>query len=389
MRLPSSVPVLASAAFAAWLPAAASAAAQGHVVLQAGGARSLPGAEAVGDAALYGVGGATLGWGGDRTVLMVSLYGGIASDETTGADFGSAAVEGEAWSGSATAIGLTARAGGFQIRDPFTYRTSSIRGGPAARLRRGRVTATVRAEAGAGSTLVELRRSDGRVRRAERDLWSRGIDLDLSLRERAWAVEVAAGSWASSGGAFRRGGASVTWTRPRLALRVDGARWHTPLGGEWTGGVSVVVPVGTRGSLAGTAGRAPPDPLTLVEAGGQGGILAGWRIASFGGPPPPLARLRWEGGEATAAFRLDDDTSREAAVIEILGDFTGWAPAPMGRRGDAWIIELVVPTGVHHYGFRVDGEWYVPEGRPGNVADEWGRTNATLVVMRDDGGALP
>ena len=37
-------------------------------------------------------------------------------------------------------------------------------------------------------------------------------------------------------------------------------------------------------------------------------------------------------------------------------------------------------SGAHHFGFLVDGEWFVPETATGRVSDEWGRVNATLVV---------
>ena len=36
--------------------------------------------------------------------------------------------------------------------------------------------------------------------------------------------------------------------------------------------------------------------------------------------------------------------------------------------------------GFHHFGFLVDGEWWIPEGVQGAVPDEWGRVNATMVV---------
>ena len=39
-----------------------------------------------------------------------------------------------------------------------------------------------------------------------------------------------------------------------------------------------------------------------------------------------------------------------------------------------------LPPGVYHFGFRVDGEWYVPEDAPGRVSDGYGQVNATLVV---------
>ena len=45
-----------------------------------------------------------------------------------------------------------------------------------------------------------------------------------------------------------------------------------------------------------------------------------------------------------------------------------------------WTLEMRVPSGTHHFGFEVDGRWYVPEDVPGRVADEWGQENGTLIV---------
>lgn len=44
------------------------------------------------------------------------------------------------------------------------------------------------------------------------------------------------------------------------------------------------------------------------------------------------------------------------------------------------MVEIPVESGAHHFGFLVDGEWFVPETATGRVSDEWGRVNATLLV---------
>ncbi len=365
------------------------AAGQGRWLLQFGGATSLPGADAVGDAALYGVAGGVVEWTGDRLAATASVHGGLSADDATGADFVSAAGTLELFTGPGTGVGVMGRGGAFRIRDPFTYRTGSLRGGPAARFVAGRVAATLRAEAGTGSTLVEVRPSPDRVRRAERDLWSRGLDLDVAVRGDRWIAGGTVGTWESAGGPFRRVEGSATWAARRWAVRMDAGAWDTPLGTEWTGGVALVVPVGGAVTVAATAGRATPDPLTLVEAGDQAGVVVGWTLATFGGPPPPPSRVEWVDDGAVARFRLDDSRARSADQVEVMGDFTGWSPTPMRRDGGAWTADLPVAPGVYHYGFRVDGEWYVPEGLSGNVPDEWGRMNATLVVADEDEGGLP
>ncbi len=60
----------------------------------------------------------------------------------------------------------------------------------------------------------------------------------------------------------------------------------------------------------------------------------------------------------------------------------GWrgSPLPLERDGTRWTLELSVEPEFHHFGFLVDGEWWIPEGVQGAVPDEWGRVNATMVV---------
>ena len=362
---------------------------QGSVTAHLGGATSLPGADAVGDAALYGVGGLAVDWVGTRTRFVASAYGGLAADAMTGADFGSISGSAEAWTGPGTAVGVSGRGSAFRIQDPFTYRSRAVRGGPAARVRAGRILLVARGEVGAGSTLVEVARDDGRVRRAERELWSRGVDLEISTRGADWSLGLSGGRWESSGGSFDRGGAVARWVRRRIALQLEGGAWSTPLGSEWVGSITLVVPFGRGGTVAATMGRAAPDPLTLVEAGGQGGLIIGWDVLTLGGPPPEVARLSWNGASATARFRLDEPAVREATTVEVIGDFTGWSATPLRRDGNAWVGEIGVAPGLHHFGFLLDGEWFVPTGRSGNVPDEWGRMNATLIVAEQDGGNGP
>jgi 1,4-alpha-glucan branching enzyme len=77
--------------------------------------------------------------------------------------------------------------------------------------------------------------------------------------------------------------------------------------------------------------------------------------------------------------------------VELVGDFTMWKPMEMDQTSGTWTLELEVPDGLYHFGFLVDGEWFVPVDAIGTVPDEWGRQNATLVVDRqavgEGGGA--
>jgi hypothetical protein len=117
--------------------------------------------------------------------------------------------------------------------------------------------------------------------------------------------------------------------------------------------------------------------------------MVGWDLVTLGGPPREVARLTWEGESAKVLFHLDASSVRGAETVEVIGDFTGWSARPLRRDGGAWVGEVGVGPGLHHFGFLVDGEWFVPTGRSGNVPDEWGRMNATLVVAAREGGNGP
>lgn len=135
--------------------------------------------------------------------------------------------------------------------------------------------------------------------------------------------------------------------------------------------------------MRGFLGRTEPDPLTLAEpSAGAGGIMVGRRV--FGDeplrrPPPPLHEVL-ESNEEGALVRIRVEGPAGATGLEVLGDFTFWEPRAMSRDGDHWTLEIQILSGTHHFGFLADGDWYLPENVPDLVSDEWGRTNATLVI---------
>ena len=139
--------------------------------------------------------------------------------------------------------------------------------------------------------------------------------------------------------------------------------WDTPLGNETTGSVVLTIPVAGLDWFAQLVGsRTDPDPLVQSEPGGQGGLVIGRRLVRFGPTEKtPVVALGEMSGGATALFRVDVG---DAQRVEVLGDFSGWEPQAMARSGRAWILEIPLTTGTYHFGFLVDGEWFVPERPP-------------------------
>jgi hypothetical protein len=338
-----------------------------------------------GDAARFLVAGlrAThLSFGGSG--VRASLFAGRSVDQG-GGDFFSGSVEGmiRVPLGGGWSAGAEFRGFGFEVADPFPYRALGLEGGPELRLTGRHVYASLKGIAGKGWSRTELRRyAGGPVRVVEDDLWRYGVTGEFLVGSRRVMGGVSGGIHESLGGTYRSGGLRILVTNggPALEARLDA--WKTPLGAETIAGVALVLPWGDW-SLRGFLGRTEPDPLMLAEpSAGAGGLFVARRILGtgpLGETPPSLHEIvEYSTGLATVRFEINPPSGVEH--VGILGDFSYWEPIPMVRKDDVWTVELEVSVGTYHFGFMVDGEWYVPAQAPDLVSDEWGRMNATLVI---------
>ena len=188
--------------------AAAPARAQdGGIVLEGGTARSLPPSGAGLDAATYAMGGVRVEWGSPRGSFSGGVYGGQATDDA-GSDFLSGTLGGEFWLTELgpVAFGVGGMVQGFAVKEPFYYRVAAAEVSPEVRFGSARASLVIRGRMGAGTSRVELRRDDRAVRRADHDLWSRGVEAELSIGSSAFGVTAFTGVHSSSGGDFRGGG---------------------------------------------------------------------------------------------------------------------------------------------------------------------------------------
>jgi hypothetical protein len=364
--------------------------------VEVGASRVVPPSEVEGGAAGFfvaGLRGSRFGFSGSGG--WASLMVGRAVDAETGGDFVSAEAGGALWHdlGGGLSTGMEARAFGFRVDDPFGYQAGAVEGSASVRYRRSRLSTRLAAVGGVGrskvtiSTVVQRMRQRAMVAEVlDDDLWRWGGTAEVLVGGTPLAAGVAGGVHRSAGGTYRSAGLRLVAGGARGALEARLDAWSTPGGGETTGGVAFYVPWGGW-SARGVAGRPEPDPLLLAEPGrGAEGVLFGRRI--LGGDVAP-------GGDGTL-FRLEDESPAGAHVrfrveaprgahsVQVLGDFTLWEPVTMEADGSRWTVEMDVPTGTHHFGFLVDGSWYLPEDAPDAVPDEWGRRSATLVV---EGGA--
>lgn len=358
-----------------------------RLVAEAGASRFLPPLGVEGPAANYllaGLRGEFISLGGSGITL--SVLGGRATDASIGGSF----VSGEAAAllrhrlSRAWEMGGEARLSGFTVGDPFPYEAGAVEGETWLRWGSDHLSATMAGTAGWGRSRVELSRyTDGPVRTVVDDLWRYGGTAELLAGSRTLAAGVSAGYHESAGGHFRSLGGRVVVGIGGGAVELRADVWDTPTGNETTGGLALAIPFGAW-SMRGFLGRSEPDPLTLAEPGrGGGGALLGFRVAGRDGvggfPPRSTVHQVVDSGEGDARIRFAIQAP-EAGTVALLGDFTLWQPLAMTRNGGEWVLEVAVPAGTHHYGFTMDGEWYLPDDAPDAFTDEWGRRSATLVV---------
>jgi hypothetical protein len=360
--------------------------------VEVGGSRVAPPAEVEGDAAGFVVAGLRAGlYTAGGSGGYASLLFGRALDTSTGGDFVSGEVGGAAWRrlGGGWSTGLEGRAFGFGVRDPFGYAAGAVEGSAVLRYRGGLLKARLAGSGGVGrsrvtiSTLVQrMRRQALVVEVLDDDLWRWGGTAEVLAGRGPVAAGVAGGAHRSAGGTYRSAGLRLVAGGVRGAIEARLDTWRTPAGSETTGGIAFYVPWGGW-SARGVVGRPEPDPLLLAEPGrGAGGVLLGRRIGGSGPPeadPSALYEVR-DDSPAGARVRIRVEAPPGATRVQVLGDFTLWEPVEMAARGGRWTVELDVPFGTHHFGFLVDGAWYLPDDAPDAVPDEWGRRSATMVV---------
>jgi hypothetical protein len=322
-------------------------------------------------------------WSGARGSLVGAGYGGRAANDQ-GSDFVSGVLAGELWltGRGPVGVGIGGALQAFAVDEPLLYRLSAREVTPMFRLGGDAAALVLRGRFGSGSSRVELHRADGAVRRAQHDLWTKGADAELRLAGARVAVTATAGVHRARAGDFRRGGLRLVAVPGAVTLRADAEIWETPVGNETVGGISVAVPFGRLETRV-SALRTAPDPLTLVEPGTQSGVVLALRLVSLGNDNErgTVHEVIRPGTPSRVRIRVAPPA---AQTVEVLGDFDDWTPVALEREGDGWSVELDVEPGTHHFGFLVDGEWWIPEGLQGTVPDDWGRMNATMVVTDEE-----
>lgn len=363
--------------------------AQTDFALELGGSQIGPPIGMQGETARFVVGGTTFShYRGAGTGLTAGLLFGQSLDSTVGGSFLSGTLDGHLagrWARTITGS-LDVRVFGYGAQEPFPYRAFGVEGGPSLRFRSRLFGARISAIGGIGLSQIELWRvAGGPTRVFENDLWRRGAAGELTFGPLRTNLTLAAGWQDTPVGAFTNAGArlAILGDWGIAEFRID--RWDTPDASETTGGLAIAIPIGSLWSLRSYFGRTDPDPLTLVQPGsGAGSILLSRSLystldRSSGSARNPMTQVL-EYGDESSTVRIELRPPGEPAEVQLLGDFSLWEPMDMEHDGDVWAIEVRVPNGTHHFGYMVDGEWYVPDDAPDVIPDEWGRSTATLVI---------
>lgn len=367
--------------------------AQAEISVEAGASQIGPALGVASDDTHFGMAGLRGSWfGASGTGLTGSVLAGRSLGSSS-SHFVSGLLEGrivDRWRPGLEAR-LEGRLMGFDAVTPFPYRSTAIEGGPSLRWWGAQTSVEVTGLLGIGLSQIELWRIEGGATRVfENELRRAGGTAEILFGPPTSQFGVVGGWHHTPEGDYESIGARAVFAGSWGIAELRADRWVTPMDSEVVAGVAIVIPIGSAWNLRGFFGRTEPDPLTLAQPGSaSGGMMVG---RSFTLTDDPSRTMGGDAGSSTMYEVLDEAPGRArvrfsvrapegATVVQLLGDFNLWEPVAMTsvERG-AWMVVVDVPQGVHHFGFLVDDEWYVPDDAPDVVADEWGRQSATLVI---------
>jgi Glycogen recognition site of AMP-activated protein kinase len=184
---------------------------------------------------------------------------------------------------------------------------------------------------------------------------------------------------------------TVRWEHRLMEITVRGGQRFgdrldvTSESRQWASAQAAIWITSQLAAVAG-GGREPAQPTRGLPArsyGSLGLMLAYWPIPRGIVPvetPSSLIHLFEIRPAGTSLQRL---TARIGGVetVEIMGDFTDWAPIPLIRRGrDLWELLVPLDPGVHQINLRIDGgQWIAPPGVP-TLKDGFNGEVGVLVV---------
>jgi hypothetical protein len=132
-------------------------------------------------------------------------------------------------------------------------------------------------------------------------------------------------------------------------------------------------------TIEAAAGRYPRDITGFTDGlYAQAGVRI-YALRPPGPPPPPPVDVR---RLANGRLRLELRYGSAADTLRIAGDWNGWVPVALTRRGgDRWTVELDLAPGAYSFALLDGDRWVLPRGMSG-VDDGFGGVVGTLLVGR-------
>ncbi len=397
--LQSGLLLLAGLVFAAPAPGQV-----GSAGAEAGISRSFPPAGLPDSAATYLEAGADLSVPIGRGQLFGNARGGLSLTGGTAGDWVVGSLGGR-WLFPVSAglsAGGTVVGQAFHVTRPTLYDAFTARLHPELQWRGDRVTLSVRGRGAVTRTETEVvdttdgggsgppgvpGGTDPTVTRSTvtSDLTNVGGEVQARFDAGPGTVWIRGRSLDADPGIYRSVGLGGSTSTGPVNWNVSVSYWDTPRGGELVGGAHVSVPLGGGWFASADGRRRQPDPLlSIAPSADLSTTLRREFTFTVGSRDAPIYRFgeRRDDGRRMVEFRL---RRPDADSVQVAGGFSDWSPVSMRRSDGTWTARVPIPPGVYHFGFRVDGEWIVPDRAPGIVSDDWGRENATLVVPESDG----
>lgn len=362
---------------------------EARVSLDVGGSYSVPPAGSSASATAYGTAGARLeATFGDQGFLFGAGYGGL-SLETQGASWISGLVGGGFLVpvSRLVSLGVSGTAEAFAVGEPLSYQALSGQLEPEIRVSDGITSLRLRGYGGLGTSDVEALQSYFRYTRfgivridagttVATDLEAIGGGIELARWVGPVQARLELEAYAAPQGDYAAGRVGLWAVLDIASFNLELALWDTPAGHEGVATASVEVPLGRGFSTWFGGGRYGPDPLLDAPAAEGASAVFSWQATRLGRSAVPLFET-FQGDPPEVSFAL---VRPEAESVDIAGDFTNWEPVPMVRDDGVWKVLLPVEPGAHHFAFRVDGDWFVPEDAPGRSLDEWGLPQMILLL---------
>jgi hypothetical protein len=218
------------------------------------------------------------------------------------------------------------------------------------------------------------------TRAVEGGAWWRNRDLTMVL--------TATPSWIGDSLQYIDGDVMARVVRGRIELAGFGGvrHWGRPnIGTDAWAGAAAVVWLNQHLALVAGGGSYLADYAQGFPKGSY--LTLGVRLATRrpadAEPTSEILRRVLRGAEEKIAARFEVRSERGAQRIirvhapgakrvELMGEFTGWAPVALQRTGATpeWEVSLPIPPGVYRMNIRIDGgSWSVPPGLPAFTDD--------------------